>query len=112
MQPMKNLLNVIRHEVSNAEIVETLVKNPNFRVERIVSWGHASPPDFWYEQTQDEWITVLAGEAQLQIEDQQLVHLKPGDHLNLPAFQRHRVHWTTPDEATVWLAVFYTAERT
>ncbi len=35
------------------------------------------------------------------------VELRPGDCINIPAHQKHRVEWTTPDEPTVWLAVFY-----
>ncbi|MFP8878842.1 MAG: phosphoribosylaminoimidazole carboxylase, partial [Myxococcota bacterium] len=33
--------------------------------------------------------------------------LGPGDHLNIPAHTRHRVAWTDPDQATIWLAIFY-----
>jgi cupin 2 domain-containing protein len=33
--------------------------------------------------------------------------MKVGDWINIPAHQRHRVEWTSPDEPTVWLAVFY-----
>jgi hypothetical protein len=29
--------------------------------------------------------------------------MKPGDFVNIPAFKKHRVDWTTPDEPTVWL---------
>jgi cupin 2 domain-containing protein len=35
------------------------------------------------------------------------IHMRPGDFVNIPANQKHRVEWTTPDEPTVWLAVFY-----
>jgi cupin 2 domain-containing protein len=31
----------------------------------------------------------------------------PGDYLYLPAHRRHRVAFTTRDEPTVWLAVFF-----
>jgi cupin 2 domain-containing protein len=31
----------------------------------------------------------------------------PGDYIDVPAHQRHRVEWTDPDQDTVWLAVFY-----
>ena len=27
--------------------------------------------------------------------------------INIPAFKKHRVDWTTPDEPTVWLGVRY-----
>jgi hypothetical protein len=30
-----------------------------------------------------------------------------GDFINIPAFKKHRVDWTTPDEETVWLGVRY-----
>ena len=36
-----------------------------------------------------------------------LIELKPGDFVNIPAHRRHRGEWTTPDEATIWLAVHY-----
>ena len=36
-----------------------------------------------------------------------VVEMKAGDFINIPAHQRHRVEWTTPDEPTIWLAVFY-----
>jgi hypothetical protein len=26
--------------------------------------------------------------------------MKPGDFINIPAFKKHRVDWTTPDEPT------------
>lgn len=47
------------------EIVQTLVEATDVRIERIVSYGHASPADFWYDQDQNEWVTVLKGEARL-----------------------------------------------
>jgi cupin 2 domain-containing protein len=33
--------------------------------------------------------------------------MRPGDFVKIPAHQKHRVDWTTPDELTVWLAVWY-----
>jgi cupin 2 domain-containing protein len=76
------------------------------RIERIVSCGHASPEGFWYDQTQHEWIVVLKGAAKLRFEDG-MVDLRPGDFVNIPSHKRHRVEWTTPDETTIWLAVYY-----
>ncbi|MBX3401242.1 MAG: cupin domain-containing protein [Gemmataceae bacterium] len=49
---------------------------------------------------------VLKGAARLQFEDG-MVEMKVGDFVNIPAFRRHRVDWTTPDEPTVWLGVRY-----
>ena len=53
-------------------------------------------------------MVVLKGEAKLLFEgDAQPIHLKPGDHVTIPAHRRHRVEGTTPSEPTVWLANFY-----
>lgn len=90
------------------ELVQTLLTADGVRIERIVSHGHTSPQDFWYDQSDDEWVLILSGAAQLQFEGG-TVTLKPGDYLNIPAHRKHRVAWTTPDEPTIWLAVWYTA---
>ncbi len=92
------------------ELVETLAESKHVRIERIVSTGQASAEGFWYDQEQAEWVVVLKGEAKLLFEGEtQPVHLKPGDHVTIPANRRHRVDWTTHNEPTVWLAVFYGA---
>ena len=90
------------------ELVDVLTENKSVRIERIVSTGHSSQDEFWYDQEEHEWVVVLKGEAKLLFEgDDQPVLMKPGDYLNIPAHQKHRVEWTTPKESTVWLAVFY-----
>ncbi len=87
------------------ELIETLWAAGEVRVERIVSRGHASPPEFWYDQTEHEWVLLLKGAARLEFEDK-TVELAPGDYLDIPPHVRHRVAWTAPDEPTIWLAVF------
>ena len=49
---------------------------------------------------------VLQGAARLQFEDR-VVEIRAGHSINIPAHHKHRVEWTSPDEPTVWLAVFY-----
>jgi cupin 2 domain-containing protein len=88
------------------ELVETLVEAANVRLERIVSHGHASPTDFWYDQGQHEWVLLVQGAARLRFQHE-VVEMKPGDFVNIPAHKRHRVEWTTEEQPTVWLAVFY-----
>ena len=88
------------------ELITTLLKAANIRIERMVSHGHVSPEGFWYDQDEHEWVIVLQGAARLRFEDS-VVELKPGDFVNIPAHRKHRVEWTTPDEPTIWLAVFY-----
>ena len=90
------------------ELFQVLVTGEGARVERIVSKGHASPPDTWYDQTENEWVMVVRGEARLRFEkDGRAVHLAAGDYVNIEARERHRVEWTREDTETVWLAVFY-----
>jgi len=86
--------------------METLIQSDGVRVERIVSHGHASPEGFWYDQYEHEWVVVLQGAARLQLEDK-TIELGPGDYINLPAHTKHRVEWTTLDQPTIWLAIFY-----
>jgi cupin 2 domain-containing protein len=88
------------------ELTETIVEAKHVRIERIVSDGDASPPDFWYDQPQNEFVLLVQGAARLQFEGE-MVELRPGDWINIPAHRKHRVEWTAPDEKTVWLAVFY-----
>jgi cupin 2 domain-containing protein len=88
------------------ELVQTLLSAANVRIEQIISYGHASPEGFWYEQGQHEWVVVLKGAARLRFEDG-TVELKLGDFVNIPPYKKHRVDWTTPDEPTIWLGVRY-----
>ena len=77
----------------------------DLRIERIVSRGHASPDGFWYDQESSEWVLLVAGAARLRFEGEEPLHLKPGDYVHIPAHRRHRVEWTDPDAATIWLAI-------
>ena len=104
---MNNLFSNIPTDLPE-ELVEVLAENKHVRIERIVSTGHTSPEGFWYDQEEHEWIVILKGEAKLLFEgDEKPILMKPGDHINIPAHRKHRVEWTTPDEPTVWLTVFY-----
>ncbi|VVE16743.1 cupin [Pandoraea eparura] len=87
----------------------TLLARPGMRLERIVSTGQASPPGFWYDQAQHEWVALLTGGAGLAFADTpgQTLVLKPGDAVTIAAHRQHRVEWTTPGETTVWLAIHY-----
>lgn len=90
------------------ELQEILLDRGDVRIERIVSRGHSSAPGFWYDQTDNEWVIVLSGNALVLLDgDGEPIALGPGDHLNIPAHVRHRVEWTDPERDTVWLAVFY-----
>ena len=102
---MKNLLSPVPAHLPD-ELTEILLVATNVRVERIVSHGHVSPTDFWYDQDQQEWVLLVQGAARLRFEDK-LVEMRAGDFLSIAAHQKHRVDWTTPDAPTIWLAIHY-----
>ncbi|NND97779.1 MAG: cupin domain-containing protein [Pirellulaceae bacterium] len=94
------------------ELTHTLLQGSHVRIERIVSTGHATGPHDWYDQEEAEWVVVLKGAARLEFEDQaEAVKLLPGDWINITPHRKHRVDWTSADEPTVWLAVFYRDEE-
>lgn len=88
------------------EVTEILFRNDGVRVERILSTGHASPVDCWYDQDEDEWVAVLQGEAALQWADGSLMEMQAGDWLLIPAHKRHRVERTSIVPPCVWLTIF------
>ncbi len=89
---------------SGLERVDVLLSRPGARLERIVSDGQVSPPGFWYDQPEDEWVALLQGTAALEFADGAQRELHAGDALLIPARQRHRVSRTGP--RTIWLALF------
>ena len=104
MISVHNLFEAISPELPG-EAVEEILRTGAFRMERIVSRGHASPPGFWYDQEADEWVLLVSGSATLRFEEGKPIDLKPGDHLLIPRHVRHRVEKTDPERETVWLAI-------
>jgi cupin 2 domain-containing protein len=88
------------------ELTTVLQEGHGVRIERIVSTGHKSAEGFWFDQSENEWVMVLQGAARLEFNDR-IVEMRVGDWINIPAHEKHRVAWTTPDEPTIWLAVHY-----
>ncbi len=93
------------------EAQELVLGTREIRIERIVSFGHVSPKGFWYDQKWDEWVLLLAGAARLEFENGPTIELHTGDTVQIAAHRRHRVEWTQPDTATIWLAVHYRGEQ-
>lgn len=94
-------------ENNKEEFFETILAQENFSVERIISEGHSSPQDFWYNQDKNEFVMLLSGAAKLEYHDGQITNLKPGDYLIIPAHKKHRVEWTDPNQKTFWIALHY-----
>lgn len=104
-----NLLEHLPAAAGSEEFTELLAR-PGLRIERIVSAGQASPPGFWYDQPEGEWVALLAGAAWLRFEDEPAPRrLAPGDFVDIAPRRRHRVEWTDPARPTVWLAIHYAA---
>lgn len=92
-----------------AEQFVELLSHAHLRIERIVSNGHATPDGYWYDQPQAEWVLLLSGEAKLLFEDEATARaMLPGDFVDIAPHRRHRIEWTHPEHATIWLAVHYT----
>ena len=89
------------------EFLEILAsgKSDTFRIERIVSHGHISPPDFWYDQDEWEFVAVLQGNSELEFPDEKFA-MNAGDWVIIPAHVKHRVSFTSTMPPCVWLAVF------
>ena len=111
-----NLLNNLFNDIPNdipQEIFQDILKTNNLRIERILSPGQGangqhSPENHWYDQIENEWVLVLQGQAKLRFEkDDELVELSPGMFVDIKAGVRHKVEWTSPDQVTIWLAIFY-----
>ena len=105
-----NLFADLPRSTATAETFLELLERPGLRIERIVSTGQCSPPDFWYDQPDGEWVLVLQGEAGLRFADEPAARtLRAGDFVDIAPHRRHRVDWTAADGPTVWLAIFYAA---
>jgi cupin 2 domain-containing protein len=85
---------------AHGERFDTLLTHRQLHIERIVSGENVTPVDM--VQTQDEWVVLLRGEAELLIRG--LAHtLREGDHVFIPAGVLHRVASVSP--GALWLAV-------
>jgi cupin 2 domain-containing protein len=93
------------------EMVQKLLIHGGVRIERIVSTGQSTPEGVWYDQSEGEWVVLLRGEAGLRFEDMnELMEMRPGDHVFIAPNRKHRVEWTSDQEPTLWLAIFLAPE--
>jgi len=90
------------------ELEQLLASGGKFELRRIVSRGHSSPADFWYDQAEAEWVIVIKGDAVIEFDDGNVpAILTPGDHLYIPPHCRHRVSQTSSESDTIWLALYF-----
>ncbi|OIO80120.1 cupin [Candidatus Pacearchaeota archaeon CG1_02_32_132] len=89
------------------EVFNSIIDKNGIKIERIISKGHTTEKDKWYNQEKNEWLIILKGNAELEFEDNKKVSLKEGDYVNIPAHTKHRVTKTSKKEETIWLIVHY-----
>ncbi len=83
----KNIFNNIPSNIPE-EIIETLVDSDKIKVERIISKGHVSPKDFWYDQDKNEFVILLKGIAKLLFENDEQIILSEDDYISIPRTQK------------------------
>jgi len=93
---------------SKQEVFESLFKNDDVKIERIVSSGNSTPKGEWLEQDKNEWVIVLSGFGELLFEgEEQPFKMRPGDYIFIPAGKKHRVERTDDSRNTIWLSVHF-----
>ena len=75
----------------------TLLETAGARVERIVSRSHSSPPGFWYDQDEDEWVMLVRGTAALEFDGGEIVAIALPAPARMPSgwpctSSKNRVH--------------------
>lgn len=91
-------------DASQGEVTTVLAHSRGARVERIVSAGQKSPEGFWYDQSGDEFVSVLQGTGRVEFDDG-VVTLNAGDSIVIAAHRRHRVSYTSAQPPCIWLCV-------
>ena len=82
------------------ESFEKLLEHKNVKIFKIVSSDEVDSKT--YIQNEDEWVVLLRGEATLEL-DGEILNLKEGDFLFIPAKTPHKILNTK--RGTLWLAV-------
>jgi cupin 2 domain-containing protein len=96
------MVNIFDHALAEKgrENIEELLNDKNVIINRIVS-NDLQNGD-WYDQSEDEWLVLLTGEAIVEFTDYERT-LRRGDTLFIPAHLKHRVRNTS--QKTLWLTV-------
>lgn len=99
-------------DTSNArqdvEVSVILCQTSDVRIEKILSMGHSSLETFWYDQEENEWVSVLQGWGEVLFEGETTPHrLCEGDTLFIPSHRRHKVTATSNEGVTIWLVAFF-----
>lgn len=102
---MLNLYDADYDKITDEELIDIVYEDNKVRIERIISMGHTTPENFEYDQSEDEFVSVLDGEAEILLtETNETIALKKGDSYMLLAGVKHRV--TKTSSPCIWLCVF------
>lgn len=104
---MTELSNIFDLPVSlpSEELFESLISSENVLIERIISTGQKTPLGEWLAQEKDEWVILLQGRSELSYDNGKRYNLAGGNYLFIPAYQKHRVEYTSVDPPCIWLAI-------
>jgi cupin 2 domain-containing protein len=72
---MENIFSSLPDKLEH-ELFEELLRHKNIKIERIVSQGHASPENGWYDQKENEWVIILECAGSILFESGVEVNLK------------------------------------
>ncbi|MBJ7550610.1 cupin domain-containing protein [Marinomonas ostreistagni] len=103
---IKSLLNK-NDSLPLEELFLPLINTKDSSLKHIISPPGCRLDPKWYDQDQDEWVTVIQGYGVIAFEDATVVSLNSGDYITIPAHTKHRVIKTSADETTVWLAMYF-----
>jgi cupin 2 domain-containing protein len=101
---MLNLFS-LPHPLPALEGFDDLIPDNGVKIERIISTGQITPEGEWIDQDRDEWVVLLQGHAKVEYLNGHTLSLQSGDHILIPAHQKHRVGYTSADRPCIWLAV-------
>ncbi len=90
------------------ELFTTIIEKEGVKIERIVSDGHRSDPDFWYDQDMNEFVLIVQGSGTIQFQGQrEPLTLSVGEYVFIPSHTKHRVVSTEMNAKTIWLAIHF-----
>jgi len=100
-----NIFDLVDLRNIKSENFEDIIRNNNLVLERIISCGQKTPGNKWLEESNDEWVILLQGKAELLYESGEKIVMKKGDYIFLPSKTKHKVTYTSKRPYCIWLAV-------
>jgi cupin 2 domain-containing protein len=83
-----------------------LFENDKIKIEKIISEGFKSKKDFWYDQSESEYIYILQGIGILQFENKKKLKIKKSGSFLIEPHIKHRIYKTSKKPPCVWLCMF------